>query len=61
MKSTNQVSGIELGYKTDIIDAFVLISRFLFFFFADYKGNQRRDAEFLSGEVGDQIQSPINE
>lgn len=59
MKSTNKVSGIELGYKTEIIDAFVLISRF--HFFADYKGNQRRDADFLSGEVGDQIQNPINE
>ncbi|KAF7123545.1 hypothetical protein RHSIM_Rhsim12G0064200 [Rhododendron simsii] len=59
MKSTNKVSGIELGYKTEIIEAFVLISRF--HFFADYKGNQRRDADFLSGEVGDQIQNPINE
>ncbi|XP_058193446.1 myb family transcription factor PHL8 [Rhododendron vialii] len=27
----------------------------------DYKGNQTRDAEFLSGEVGDQIQNPNNE
>lgn len=52
MKSTNQVSGIELGYKTEIIDAFVLISRFLFFFFLQItKGIREEMLNFWVGKL----------